>query len=99
MNTFTNFTKYIFIFTEKCHYIYLYYFNNKNKLLTNKKLTEKQKQQYLKKIESIKVKIEKQNKTDKINKCKEHIINLRKTLKNKNITESQKQQCHYKIKN
>tara|TARA_B110000037_G_scaffold223065_1_gene301688 strand:- start:4026 stop:5012 length:987 start_codon:yes stop_codon:yes gene_type:complete len=69
------------------------------KLLKNKKLTDKQKQQYLKKIESIKVKIEKQNNKDKINKCKEHIINLRKTLKNKNITESQKQQCHHKISN
>jgi hypothetical protein len=69
------------------------------KLLTNKKLTEKQKEQYLKKIESIKVKIEKQNKTDKINKCKEHIKNLQKTLKDKNITESQKQQCHHKISN
>jgi hypothetical protein len=69
------------------------------KLLKNKKLTEKQKEQYLKKIESIKVKIEKQNKTDKINKCKEHIKNLQKTLKNKNITESQKQQCQHKISN
>ena len=69
------------------------------KLLKNKKLTDKQKQQYLKKIDSIKSKIEKQNNKDKINKCKEHIINLRKTLKNKNITESQKQQCHHKISN
>ena len=69
------------------------------KLLKNKKLTDKQKQQYLKKIESIKVKIQKQNKTDKINKCKEHIKNLQKTLKSKKITESQKQKCHHKISN
>jgi hypothetical protein len=69
------------------------------KLLKNKKLTDNQKEQYLKKIESIKVKIEKQNNKDKINKCKEHIKNLQKTLKNKNITESQKQQCHHNISN
>ena len=69
------------------------------KLLKNKKLTDNQKEQYLKKIDSIKSKIQKQNKTDKINKCKEHIKNLQKTLKNKNITESQKQQCHHKISN
>jgi hypothetical protein len=69
------------------------------KLLKNKKLTEKQKEQYLKKIDSIKVKIEKQNNKDKINKCKEHIKNLQKTLKNNKITEKQKQQCQHKISN
>jgi hypothetical protein len=69
------------------------------KLLTNKKLTEKQKEQYLKKIDSIKSKIEKQNNKDKINKCKEHIKNLQKTLKNNKITEKQKQQCQHKISN
>jgi hypothetical protein len=67
------------------------------KLLKNKNITDKQKEQYLKKIDNIKIKI--QTNKDKINKCKEHIKNLQKTLKNKQITEKQKQQCHHKISN
>ena len=69
------------------------------KLLTNKKLTDNQKQQYLKKIDSIKLKIEKENNKDKINKCKEHIKNLQKILKNNKTTEKQKQQCNNTILN
>ena len=67
------------------------------KLLKNKNITDKQKEQYLKKIDNIKIKI--QTNKYKINKCKEHIKNLQKTLKNKQITEKQKQQCHHKISN
>ena len=47
------------------------------KLLTNKKLTEKQKEQYKRKINKLKLKIEKEQKLNKINKLK---INLRKQI-------------------
>jgi hypothetical protein len=66
------------------------------KLLTNKKLTDKQKEQYLKKIESIKSKIQKQT-GGNTNQYKEDIKHLRKLLKNKKLTDNQKQQYLKKI--
>jgi hypothetical protein len=66
------------------------------KLLKNKKLTDKQKQQYLKKIDSIKSKIQKQT-GGNTNQHKEDIKHLRKLLKNKKLTDKQKQQYLKKI--
>ena len=59
------------------------------KLLTNKKLTEKQKEQYKRKINKLKLKIEKEQKLKKANT----------NLKNKKLTDKQKQQLQIKIKN
>jgi len=58
------------------------------KLLTNKKLTEKQKEQYKRKINKLKLKIAKEQKLKKANTI----------LKNKKLTDKQKQQLQIKIK-
>ena len=60
------------------------------KLLKNKKLTEKQKQQYHRKINSLKQKIEKQQKQDKIAILKDKIKKANTQLKSKKLTEKQK---------
>lgn len=69
------------------------------KLLTNKKLTEKQKEQYKRKINKLKLKIEKEQKLNKINKIKDKLKKANTILKNKKLTDKQKQQLQIKIKN
>ena len=69
------------------------------KLLTNKKLTEKQKEQYKRKINKLKLKIEKEQKLNKINKIKDKLKKANTNLKNKKLTDKQKQQLQIKIKN
>ena len=69
------------------------------KLLTNKKLTEKQKEQYKRKINKLKLKIEKEQKLNKINEIKDKLKKANTILKNKKLTDKQKQQLQIKIKN
>lgn len=69
------------------------------KLLTNKKLTAKQKEQYKRKINKLKLKIEKEQKLNKINKIKDKLKKANTILKNKKLTDKQKQQLKIKIKN
>ena len=69
------------------------------KLLTNKKLTEKQKEQYKRKINKLKLKIAKEQKLNKINKIKDKLKKANTNLKRKKLTDKQKQQLQIKIKN
>ena len=69
------------------------------KLLTNKKLTEKQKEQYKRKINKLKLKIEKEQKLNKINEIKDKLKKANTNLKRKKLTDKQKQQLQIKIKN
>ena len=69
------------------------------KLLTNKKLTEKQKEQYKRKINKLKLKIAKEQKLNKINEIKDKLKKANTILKNKKLTDKQKQQLQIKIKN
>lgn len=69
------------------------------KLLTNKKLTEKQKEQYKRKINKLKLKIAKEQKLNKINEIKDKLKKANTNLKRKKLTDKQKQQLQIKIKN
>jgi hypothetical protein len=69
------------------------------KLLTNKKLTEKQKEQCKRKINKLKLKIAKEQKLNKINKIKDKLKKANTNLKRKKLTDKQKQQLQIKIKN